>query len=95
VVPPAFSEVGKDMLPGKLDTFIQEAPQVKNISISDYHHCQEPVHQVHQEVMINVSPKVFELEGAVIIISMHFLGDRLVEVGVNESPDLSAGLWPL
>jgi hypothetical protein len=35
VIPPAFSEMRKDMLPGKLLDLIEYVPEMKNWEISD------------------------------------------------------------
>jgi len=58
VIPPALSEVRKDVLPGKFDDLVKQMPEMKNVRVSDHKSGKEPVAQVHEEVVINIVPDV-------------------------------------
>jgi len=70
MIPPAFSEVRKNMLPGKLLELIEYMPEMKNRKISNNEGCTEPVDQMNNVVMIKVVPNICEIEVTVIVISV-------------------------
>jgi hypothetical protein len=79
MVPPALSEVRKDVLPRELNYLVKETPQMKDISISNNECGQKPIADVHQEIMVNIVPKVFNCEVAMVVIGMHLLSHWLVK----------------
>lgn len=56
---------------------------------------QEPIHPMDHEIVVHLVPHMLEGEFAVIIVGVHLLGDRLVQLRIEEAKDLSATLWAL
>lgn len=70
MIPPALSEMRKDMLPGKLLELIEHVPEMKDREISDDEWWHEPVTPMNKIVMIKVTPDIFECKIAIIVISV-------------------------
>lgn len=70
MIPPALSEMRKDMLPGKLLELIEHVPEMKDREISDDEWWHEPVTPMNKIIVIKVTPDIFEGEIAVIVISV-------------------------
>lgn len=58
MVPPAFSEVGHDVLPRQFDDLVEDVPEVKQPEVPYNEGGEEPVNQVHNVIMIEVVPDV-------------------------------------
>ncbi len=95
MVPPAFSEMREDVLPREFYHLIKETPQMKDISISDNECGQEPIADMHQEIMVHIVPQVLHREIAMVVISVHLLSNGLVKGRVEEAPNPSACFWSL
>lgn len=93
VIPPAFSEVRQDVLNRKLDNLVQQLPKVKDVSVSDDKRGEEPVAQVHNIVVIEVVHNVIPFELAIVVVSMHFGGYRLVQTSVEVAKEVASLLW--
>ena len=63
---------------------------MEDVSVSDDQRGEEPVAQVHNIVMIEVVHNVIPFELAVVIISMHFGGYRLVQTGVEVAKEVAS-----
>lgn len=70
MIPPALSEMRKDMLPGKLLELIEHVPEMKDREISDDEWWHEPVTPMNKIIVIKVTPDIFEREIAIIVISV-------------------------
>lgn len=94
MVPPAFTEVGQDVLHREFNPFVKNLPKVENIGVANDERSQEPIHTVHDIVMIEVIPNVGPLEFTIVIVGVHLLCDWFVQAGVKvaekSSPLLSS-----
>jgi len=70
MIPPALSKVWQDVLPGKLNDFVQKMPEVQYIWVSDDESSEEPIAKMHSEIVINIVPNVAEVEFAIVIVSV-------------------------
>lgn len=56
---------------------------------------QQPIDPMDHEIVVHLVPHMLEGEFTVLIVGVHLLGDRLVQLGIEEAKDLSATLWAL
>ena len=70
MVPPALTEVWENMLPWKLDQFINYMPHVAHPYISDDKWSEEPVAPMDKVVVIKVVIEILPCEFTIIIISV-------------------------
>ncbi len=54
---------------------------------------EQPVDPVNHEIMVHLVPNMLQSEFAMIIVSVHFLGHRLVKIRVEEPKQMTACLW--
>ena len=95
MIPPALSEMRKDMLPGELLELIEDMPEMKNWEISDNKGWKEPVTPMHNIVMIKVIPNISECKLTVIVISMMTFCQVLVEGVIKVAQNPSTILWSM
>lgn len=78
------------MLPGELEEFIKDAPKMANDGVSQHKRGQQPVNPVNYIIMIHLVPHMLKSEITVLIIGVHLLGNRLVQVRIQETEDSAA-----
>lgn len=54
MVPPTLSQMGKDVLPRKLNYLVLQLPKMENVEISDNQGGEEPINAVNQVVVIEI-----------------------------------------
>jgi hypothetical protein len=84
VVPPALAEVGHDVLPGQLEELGEDAPHVDEGRVAQHEGGQEEVHPVDHVVVVHVVPQRLQRQVAVVVVRVHVLRHRLVQLRVQE-----------
>lgn len=95
VVPPALPEVRQNVLPGEFHEFVQDAPEVADPEIAEDKRGQQPVNPMHDIVVVHLVPHMLKGELTVLIVGVHLLGHRLIQLRVQKPEDLSAALRTL
>lgn len=76
MIPPAFSQMGHDVLEREFNEFIQKLPEEEDVKVSTDKGSQEPIDTMNNEVMVEVTHDVLIGEFTIVIISMDLCVQR-------------------
>ena len=95
VIPPALSEMWEDMLETQLDNLVKQVPEVQEVKVSDHERWEEPVAEVHTEIVIKIVSDVFPSEIAVVVIGVVTFCKLLIQFWVKEPKKISSVSRPM